>query len=273
MRMSDLTAGVAGFVWLLSSSLLSQSWGLPQGLAVKDNGPRTYRFTMDHTVLDTTGQVVQRQRVLGEYTRGVTGGEAVWTNVTVAESNGPAEISGPGQKREFMEGFRYRTGPALLGDSMKPEFFKSFPPTAIFERNLVWDTGMIEMFGQDQFEHLKLNEPYRLLSAQDVNMPGIGTFQNKDVRLTWLGRSQRNGEDCAVIAYRAYFNPLDIANAGMTLKGRSHYWGEIWVSLTSKQIEYATLQEDVLGEMKLAGQDMRVLSVFRNGVFEAVIRK
>ena len=40
----------------------------------------------------------------------------------------------------------------------------------------------------------------------------------------------------------------------MTLKGRSHYWGAIWVSLASRQIEYATLQEDVLGEMTLTGQ-------------------
>jgi hypothetical protein len=269
MRKSHTTVMVAGLVWLLSNSALAQPWLLPQGTAVKDNGPRTYRFTVDHTVTDTTGQVVQRQRVSGEYTRGLPGGEAAWSRVTVAESNGPAEISAPGQKREFMEGFRYRTGPASLGESMKPDFFKSFPPTSVFERNLVWDTGMIEMFGQDQFEHLTLNTPYRLLSGQDANMPGVGTFHNRDVQLTWIGRSQRNGQECAVIAYRAFFNPLEIANAGMTLKGRSHYWGEIWVSLSSKQIEYATLQEDVLGEMKLAGQDApRTISVFRNGIFE-----
>ena len=192
----------------------------------------------------------------------------------MAESNGPAEISSPGQKREFMEGFRYRVGPGRLDETMKPDFFKGFPPTAVFERNLVWDMGMIELFGQDQFEHLKLNTPYRLLSAQDVTMPGVGKFQNRDVYLTWIGRSHRNGEDCAVIEYHAYFNPLEIANAGMTLKGRSHYWGQIWVSLATKQIEHATLQEDVLGEMKLGGQDTaRVVSVLRAGVFEPVIRK
>ena len=55
----------------------------------------------------------------------------------------------------------------------------------------------------------------------------------------------------------------------MTLQGRSHYWGEIWVSLSTKQIEYATLYEDVLGEMKLAGQATpQVIDVFRSGVFE-----
>jgi hypothetical protein len=273
MRLTNPTVSVAGSIWLLSS-LVTQSWSLPQRMAVKDNGPRTYRVTMDHTVSGTTGQVVQRQRVSGEYTRGLPGGYAVWKNVTVAESNGPAEISGPGQKREFMEGFRYRTGGAALDETMTPEFFRSFPPAAIFERNLVWDMGMIELFGQDQFEHLKLNAPYRVLSGQDVSMPGVGKFQNRDVYLTWIGRSHRNGEDCAVIAYHAYFNPLEIANAGMTLKGRSHYWGEIWVSLETKQIEYATLQEDVLGEMTLGGQDAaRVVNVFRGGVFEPVVQK
>ena len=197
----------------------------------------------------------------------------MWKNVTVAESSGPAEIAGSGERREFMEGFRYRTGSASLGETMKPEFFKTFPPTAVFERNLVWDTGMIEMFGQDQFEHLKLNEPYRMISAQDVNMPGVGTFHNRDVRLTWIGRSRRNGQDCAVIDYRAFFNPWRSRTAGMTLKGRSHYWGEIWVSLATKQIEYATLSEEVLGEMRLTGQEARVINVFRNGVFEPVTQK
>ena len=268
MRMHDLTAAVGGMVWLFSATLTAQSWSLPQGKAVKDTGPRTYRFIVDHTVTDTTGQVVQRQRVSGDYTRGLPDAGAMWKNVTVAQSNGPAELAGAGQKREFMEGFRYRRSAGWLDDTMKPEFFKALPATAVFERNLIWDTGMLEMFGQEQFEHLRLNAPYRVLSSQDVHMPGIGTFHNRDVWLTWVGRSRRNGVDCAVIEYRAFFNPLEIANGGMTLKGRSHYWGAIWVSLSTKQLEYATLREDVLGEMTLAGEAPRVISVFRNGVFE-----
>jgi hypothetical protein len=273
MRMRDLTAPVTALVWLFSGTLTAQSWTLPQGKAVKDTGPRTYRFIVDHTVTDTTGRIVQRQRVSGDYTRGLPDHGAVWKNVAVAESNGPAELSAAGRKREFMEGFRYRLTPGWLGESMTPEFFKSFPATAVVERNLIWDTGMLEMFGQEQFEHLRLNEPYRVLSAQDVHMPGIGTFHNRDVSLTWTGRSRRNGVDCAVIEYQAFFNPLEIANGGMTLKGRSHYWGEIWVSLSTKQLEYATLREDVLGEMTLTGQAPRVISVFRNGVFEPVVRQ
>jgi hypothetical protein len=71
-----------------------------------------------------------------------------------------------------------------------------------------------------------------------------------------------------LIEYRAFFNPLEIANGGMTLTGRSHYWGGIWVSLATRQIEYATLYEDVLGELKLGQDSPRPVSVFRTGIFE-----
>ena len=35
---------------------------------------------------------------------------------------------------------------------------------------------MIEVFGQNSFEHLKLNEPYHVPSNQDVNMPDVAYF-------------------------------------------------------------------------------------------------
>ncbi len=148
----------------------------------------------------------------------------MWKNVFQADAVGPAAPFGAAHKREFREGFRYKND---LSSTMKPEFFKGFPATAVFERNLVWDMGMIEMFGQSFFEHLKLNEPYHTASNQDIKMPDVGTFQNHDVVLEWVGRSQRNGQDCAVIKYQAFFNPLEIVSGGVNLKGRSDYWGEI----------------------------------------------
>jgi hypothetical protein len=105
-------------------------------------------------------------------------------------------------------------------------------------------------------------------------MPDVGTFKNHDVVLEWVGRSQRNGQDCALITYKAFFNPLEIANGGMTMTARSDYWGEIWVSLATKQIEYGTLYEQVSGEMKLPGQDTtQIVNVFRIGTLEPVSTK
>jgi hypothetical protein len=251
--------------------LSPQTWTLPQGTAVKDNGPRTYRFTVDYNTANTRGEIVHRERVMGEYTRGLAGGDVVWKNVTHADADGATAPFAAAQKRDFMEGFHYHND---LAGTLKPEFFKAFPPTAVFERNLVWDTGMIEHFGQDLFEHLKLNQPYHSIADDAVNMPDVGTFHNHDVIVEWIGRSQRNGQDCAVIRYQAFFNPLEIVNGGMTLKGRSDYWGEIWVSLATRQIEFGTLYENVMGEMKLAGQDTtQNINLFRSGTLEPITGK
>lgn len=249
-----------------SPSPSAEKWSLPQGTVVKDSGQRTYRFTVEYNNANARGEVMSRQRFTGDYTRGLDNGDVIWKNVTQSDATGPTAPFGAPQKQEYMEGFRYHNDSP---NTMKPDFFKGFPPTAVFERNLVWDTTMIEAFGQNYFANLKLNEPYHAMSNEDVNMPDVGTFHNHDVVLEWIGNSQRNGQDCALITYKAFFNPLDIANGGMTLKGRSDYWGEIWVSLATKQIEYATLHEVVVGEMKLPGQGtIMAIDVFRIGTFE-----
>jgi hypothetical protein len=260
--------GVSG-TWVFGQVQTSaQDWKLPQGLAVKDNGPRTYRMVVEYKTANTTGEMVHRQRVTGEYTRGLAGGDVAWKNVMTAEGTGGAGDYGPAQKRDFMEGFRYRNN---LANTFAPDFFKTFPPAAVYERNLVWDTGMLEYFAQDGFDHLKLNEPYHMISNQDANLPGLGTFHNRDVVLEWVGRTQRNGQDCALIKYQAFFNPLEIATGGMSLKGRSDYWGEIWVSLATKQVEYGTIYEVVVGEMKLPGQATpQVLNIFRTVTLEPI---
>jgi hypothetical protein len=245
-----------------------QTWTLPQGTTVKDNGPREYRFTVVYYTANSKGEIVRRQRLTGDYTRGLTDGEVVWKNVAEADAEGATAAFGTAEKRDFMEGFRY---PNDLARTLRPGFFKTFPATAVFERNLVWDTGMIEHFGQDFFGHLRLNEPYHDISNQDVNMPDVGTFHNREIVLEWIGGSQRNGQDCALIQYQAFFNPLKIVNGGMDLKARSDYWGQIWVSLATKEIEYGTLNENVQGEMKLAGQETtQAISVLRVGTFEPV---
>jgi len=248
-----------------------QSWELPRGTAVKDAGPRTYRFTVDYNTANRTGEVIHRQRVTGDYTRGLANGEVEWKNVGEAQANGATAPFPPAQKQDFAEGFHY---PAGSPDTLKADFFKSFPATAVFERNLIWDTSMLESFGQNFFDRLKLNAPLQIGKDEDINMPGVGTFHSRDVVLEWVGHSRRNGQECAVIDYRSCFKTQEIANCGMSHQGRSDYWGEIWVSLATKQIEYATIYEHVAGEMKLPGQDApQFLSVFRSGTLEPLSTK
>ena len=64
-------------------------------------------------------------------------------------------------------------------------------------------------------------------------------------------------------------NKFTTTMGAMIFQGRSHYWGDIWVSLKDKQIEYATLLEDVLVEFGLPGQERKQqIGVLRKGTFE-----
>src|SRR5580704_12439227 len=105
---------------VLTQSLFAQSWSLPQGTTVKDNGPRTYRFTVEYNTANSKGETMRRQRLTAEYTRGLQGGEVMWKNVTEADADGPTAPFGSPQKREFMEGFRY---PNDLAATFQPDFF------------------------------------------------------------------------------------------------------------------------------------------------------
>lgn len=77
--------------------------------------------------------------------------------------------------------------------------------------------------------------------------------------LTWIGLKKMNNKICAIIKYSTMNNPLKVEIEAMKMTGRSHYWGEVYVSLADKQIEYATLSEDVISDVLMKGQSQNYL--------------
>jgi len=208
--------------------------------------------------------------VTGEYTRGLPEGKARWNNVRIAAAKGFEDGFPQGELQKYMEGFTYdASGSSRMFTS---ESFPGFPPVEVKAKNLVWDTVGFENFAWNYFDKLELNSVYRTQShPEDVPLAGGGTFQNHQIELVWTGISKRNGRICALFQYRAFFNKLSLSVGNMNFQGRSHYWGDIWVSLEDKQIEYATLYEDVLLEFKLPGQQARQsMNPFRQATFEKV---
>ncbi|MDR0743780.1 MAG: hypothetical protein LBF05_05445 [Tannerella sp.] len=57
-----------------------------------------------------------------------------------------------------------------------------------------------------------------------------------------------------ILKYSVMNNPVNVEYENISMRGRSHYWGEIYVSLSDKQIEYASLTEDVLTDVKFKSQ-------------------
>jgi len=247
---------------------LLKSGSLPQSLELKDELQK-YVVTTDHFNTDIFGNFFNKMRVKGEYTRGLENGKVKWNNCTISMAMSRDAEFTAGAPISYMEDFSY----LVTANMLNPENFTTFTENSAFAKNLIWDMMAIEGFGWSAWDKLKLNEPY---SAKDFNgkmdLAGQGSFENKDVIFTWTGISKRNSENCAVIEYRTMNNPLDYSGEGMTMKGRSHYWGTIWVSMEDKQIEHAVLFEDVVMEMNLPGQtNKQIMNATREISFVKVL--
>lgn len=230
---------------------------LPQSLELNDEIQR-FQVTTTHYNGDIFGNFYNKQQVCGEYTRGLPGGKVKWNNVSFAQSNSNdrnAEFPKP-TPVVYMEDFTYLPNE----DMLKAEKFETFTEYADFTKNLVWDMLGIEGFAWTYFDKLQLNVPYAVEEMNGkVDLAGQGYFENKDIQLNWTGISECNNENCAVIEYRTLNNPLEIKTESLDMKGRSHYWGTIWVSLEDKQIEHAVLFEDVVMELLFPGATQKQL--------------
>lgn len=239
--------------------------GLPRNLHLIERAPQVYKVTADYFNGDIFGNFVNKTRVTGDYTRGFQNGMVKWNRVSI--SNGTTRdgsFTNP-LVQTYMENFTYKPSDRMLDAAS----FQNFPPNSFHTKNLVWDMLAIESFAWVYFDSLKLNQIYRPTNINDkMVLAGEGTFQNKEVQLVWTGISRMNGETCALIEYRTMDNPLSVDTDQLKIKGRSHYWGTIWVSLADKQIEYANMFEDVVMDMRFANQPSQLMNTTRIIQFE-----
>jgi len=248
-----LTTGFMAFCQKKSNvnvTELLKAGALPQSLELKDELQK-YVVTTDHFNTDIFGNFFNKIRIKGDYTRGLPDKQVKWNNVSVAMSMSRNDEFSAGSPVAYMENFSYK----VSEDMLKPEKFSTFTENSAYTKNLVWDMMGIEGLAWVNFNDLELNKPFKATFFNGkMDLAGMGSFENKDMVITWTGITERNGEYCAVIEFRTMNNPLEYTGDGMSMKGRSHYWGTIWVSVEDKQVEHAVLFEDVVMEMQLPGQ-------------------
>jgi hypothetical protein len=225
---------------------------LPKDLELDKSIQQTYLMTTNYIDFDMFGNFKKETQILGEYTNGLKNEKVKWNNVFISNRNSDEQSFYESRKMNSMEDFSYVPSTKMLN----PESFPAFSSNTTQLQNLVWDMMAFEVFAWEYFDSLKLNVEFVAKSANtEVDLAGSGTFENKDIRLNWNGISKINNEICAIIEYTAMNNPLMIKNDFIDIKGRSHYWGYVYVSLEDKQIEYAMMNEDVIMEIKFPGQE------------------
>ena len=223
---------------------------LPSELKLDYNIPQKYVMTADYMDYDLFGNFIKKNRITGECTL-LKDSYVKWNNITISHSQNLSEPYPEGEKQSFMENFTYNPS-SVLNES----FFKNIPQADLYIKNLIWDMTMFEAFAWYKWDSLRLNTEFSAKKINsEVKIPGAGTFENKDIRITWTGITKINNKICAIIKYIAMNNPLEMSYQNFTIKGRSHYWGNIYVSLSDKHIEYADLYEDVILDIKVNGQE------------------
>jgi len=266
-----LTTGLMAFSQKKSNvnvAELLKAGTLPQSLELKDELQK-YVVTTDHFNTDIFGNFFNKIRIKGDYTRGLPDEQVKWNNVSVAMSMSRNDEFSAGSPVAYMENFSY----TVSEDMLKPEKFSTFTEHSAYTKNLVWDMMGIEGLAWVNFNDLELNKPFKATFFNGkMDLAGMGSFENKDMVITWTGITERNGEYCAVIEFRTMNNPLEYTGDGMSMKGRSHYWGTIWVSVEDKQVEHAVLFEDVVMEIQLPGQtNKQIMDATREISFVKVI--
>jgi hypothetical protein len=224
---------------------------LPKNLELVEETPQKYLMVIDNRNYDFYGNFGSKNRVTGEYTRGLKNGFVKWNNVRIASSQNLDETFAEGVKQIYMENFSYAASEEILNES----FFKEIPEADVHIKTIVWNMFTFEIFAWSFWDSLKLNQEYLASEINSVvQIEGLGTIENKDLRFTWTGITNKNGKLCVIIKYIGMNNPLEFDMYNTKIKGSTNYWGNIYVSITDKQIEYGELHEILFMDIKTNGQ-------------------
>jgi hypothetical protein len=232
---------------------------LPHGKVTDDGKLQKYRMTAVYTNRDLYGNFTGKQKVSGDYTRGLENGFVTWNNIFISGSNNFSEPFPAGTKQEYMENFKYVPSSNMVEEK---EAFKNFPssPENIYARNLIWDMMSFEIFAWNYFDSLKLNKTYIIpdISGQ-FDMAEIGKYSHNKIFLSWKGISEINNELCAVIDFNALDNIVELTMDIIKSKGTEQYWGTILVSLKTKNIEQAIMYGGTIQEIEINGMKDKFL--------------
>ena len=224
---------------------------LPNRIKPDKSVKRSYQMTTDYYDFDLKTNFLVKRRFTGiiSYKSDL----AQWKDVFYAESKELEAAFPIGEKIDFMQNFTYQPDEKVL----TTEFFQTNLPQAHpFIMNLIWDAIAFDALAYCCWDSLELNKESRAKNMNhELEIANIGTFENRDIRITWLGITEINNQLCAILKYSVMNNPLKIDfDDNTSMVGRSHYWGEVYVSLSDKRIEYASLTEDIVTDVKMKGQ-------------------
>ena len=223
----------------------------PVEIKVRNPVIQEYEVTLKWQNLDAIeGHKFSCNALKATYTVGLENDSVGWKNVSLAQIDDFQQKQFNGTDLPSFNDFSYK---ANNTDFLNKNFYKNIPPE---QRNLakwlVSDAVQMQGLAWYVFDSLEFNKEFIpvFLKNNDIKFEDWVTFSSRYQKLVWSGITQFNNEICAIVKFESLYNPLKIDNQQMTVKGRSLYYGEIWISLSDKQVEYASMVEDVVMKLR-----------------------
>jgi len=227
-----------------------------------------YLVTIEWKNRDLDGNLFNHYSVQAKYTKGLENDYVIWNDVEMTEFKDTIAMV---NALPELDNLTYK----IEGDNFtKEEFYKNFPQQNLdLIRWFVQDAVGIETYGLMFFDSLKFNQVLYpdFFKNQKADFENYVNFNTRELSLCWTGISERNDEICALIHYQGMYNPVDSDTEAMKINGRSCFWGDVYVSYEDKDIEYATMYEDLVFKIFISANNFEQrMNLQRNVKFEKI---
>jgi hypothetical protein len=245
--------------WLFANDLIAQNNQFdnfftmnPGTIEMHDSEIQEYDVTLKWHNLDAlSGSKINCNAVKATYITGLEHDYVKWSNVSIAQIHDFNQVSFSGTPLPAFDDFTYI---AMDTTFLSEKLYEIIPENQRdLAKWLVSDAVQMHGLALYIFDSLEFNKAFfpKLLENYNVKFENWVTFTSRYQKLIWSGISKHNGEICAIVKFESFYNPVEINTQQMIVNGRSLYYGEMWISLSDKQVEFASMVEDVV--MKMTG--------------------
>ncbi|HNQ82673.1 MAG TPA: hypothetical protein PLW31_08960 [Bacteroidales bacterium] len=243
---------------LVSNGLGAQKNSIDRYLSLKPSEIKArkaeiqeYAVTLKWQNLDAIhGNKFNCDAVSATYIVGLENDSVSWKDVSSAQISDFLQTDYSGASLPSFNGFTYKINETNF---LNEDFYESIP---VEQRDLakwlVSDAVQMQGLAWYIFDSLEFNKPFQMkfLNNYEIKFEDWVTFTSRYQKFIWSGITKYNNEVCAIIRFESLYNPLKIDNSQMSVLGRALYYGEMWISLEDKQVEYATMVEDDVLKLK-----------------------
>lgn len=244
----------------------------PRDIKLQNTEAQEYDVTLKWQNIDPIkDDKISGNAIKAKYSCGLESGLVRWSDVFLYNINNFKQKLENGNRLDAFDNFVYK--PNFFSFASEKYYTDIAPHYKEIATWFILDAIQMDGISNVFFDSLLLNKSFYpvILDSFSLKVENGITFKSQSTKFIWSGITKLNGEICAIVKFESFFNPVSIDVPGYSFQGRSLFWGEIWISLSDKQFEYAEMAEDIIIKLKTSSfPEGKLINMQREIVFEKV---